>query len=58
MGFILANGVQADLRSVATPGLSDAELRIMAEKIAAGSAVPVRGLSADAVHAALTQGFG
>ncbi|WP_119269310.1 MFS transporter [Taklimakanibacter deserti] len=58
MGFILASGVLAYLRSASSLGLPDAELRLVAEKIAAGNAVSVGGLSGEVVHAALAQGFG
>ncbi|WJR75364.1 MFS transporter [Bradyrhizobium sp. NP1] len=57
MGFILASGVLAQLRS-ALPSLDGGELRLLAERIAAGNAVSVRGLTDSAVHAALANGFG
>jgi hypothetical protein len=56
MGFILANGVLAQLRA-ALPGLSVAELRLVAERIAAGNAVSRPGLSGSIVHQALGNGF-
>jgi len=57
MGFILANGVLAHLRA-ALPGLNAAELRVLAERIAAGNAVSAPGLSNSVVHEALENGFG
>jgi EmrB/QacA subfamily drug resistance transporter len=56
MGFILVSGVLAQLRA-ALPGLSIAELRVVAERIAAGNAVSLPGLSDSIVHEALGNGF-
>jgi hypothetical protein len=56
MGFILASGVLAQLRA-ALPGLSVAELRVVADRIAAGNAVSVPELSNAVVHQALGNGF-
>jgi EmrB/QacA subfamily drug resistance transporter len=58
MGFILASGVLASLKSVAPLRLGDAELRQLAERIAAGSTGTVPELSASIVHEALAHGFG
>jgi EmrB/QacA subfamily drug resistance transporter len=57
MGFILSSGVLAHLRA-ALPGLNIAELRLLAERIAAGNAVSIPGLSNSVVHEALVNGFG
>jgi EmrB/QacA subfamily drug resistance transporter len=58
MGFILASGVLTYLKSVSALHLGDAELRLLAERIAAGNAVSVPDLSGAHIHAALAQGFG
>jgi EmrB/QacA subfamily drug resistance transporter len=58
MGFILASGVFAYLRSARQLRLDDAQLRLLAERIAAGNAVSGPGLSGSVVHEALLQGFG
>jgi EmrB/QacA subfamily drug resistance transporter len=58
MGFILSTGVLMHLES-ASLGLFDAaQLRVLAEKIAAGDTVTVSGLSGSIVQGALAQGFG
>lgn len=58
MGFILGAGVLAYLKNVPGLRLSDIELQHLAERIAAGNAINLPGLSNAAVHDALTQGFG
>ena len=58
MGFILASGVATHLKSASALTLADAELRHLAERIAAGNTVSVPGLSESAVQAALAHGFG
>lgn len=58
MGFVLASGVAAHLASVPALALDDKARHLLAEKIAAGNAVSVSGLTDSMVHAALTQGFG
>jgi EmrB/QacA subfamily drug resistance transporter len=57
MGFILASGVLAHLRGV-LPNLDGAQLRLLAERIAAGNTVSVPGLADSVVHEALGNGFG
>lgn len=57
MGFILASGVLANLKAV-LPNLSDDQLRLFAERIAAGNAVSMPELNNSAVHQALANGFG
>jgi EmrB/QacA subfamily drug resistance transporter len=57
MGFILATGVLAHIEH-AFPGRPDAQLRLLAERIAAGNAVSVPGLTDSVIHEALAQGFG
>lgn len=57
MGFILASGVQAYLESETTLNLNGAELRLLAERIAAGNEVVELGLSTEIVHQALARGF-
>ncbi|MBR0870839.1 MFS transporter [Bradyrhizobium tropiciagri] len=57
MGFILASGVLAHLKSV-LPGLDGAQLRLMAERIAAGETVSAPELTGPVVHQALASGFG
>ncbi len=57
MGFILASGVLAYLKAV-LPNLSDDQLRLLAERIAAGNAVSMPELTDGAVHQALANGFG
>ena len=58
MGFILASGVLAHLESASPERLDAAQLRLLAERIAAGTAVSVPGLSGSTIHDALVQGFG
>ncbi len=57
MGFILASGVRAHLKGV-LPNLDAAQLRLLAERIAAGNAVSALELSDAVVHQALANGFG
>lgn len=57
MGFILASGVLANLKGV-LPNLDAAQLRLLAERIAAGNAVSMPELSDAVVHQALANGFG
>ncbi len=57
MGFILASGVLTHLKR-ALPDLEGAQLRLLAERIAAGNTVSVPGLSPSVVHEALGHGFG
>lgn len=57
MGFILASGVLAHLKA-ALPNLTAAQLRLLAEKIAAGNALAVPGLSDSTAREALGNGFG
>jgi FtsH-binding integral membrane protein len=57
MGFILASGVLAYLKG-ALPNLDAAQLHLLAERIAAGNAVSVPGVSNAVVHEALASGFG
>lgn len=57
MGFILASGVLAHLRG-AVPNAGIAELRLLAERIAAGSAQSVPELDGPIIHQALVNGFG
>ena len=57
MGFILLQGILSHLRG-ALPGAPAAALRVLAETIAGGGAVPPGELPATAVHAALSHGFG
>jgi EmrB/QacA subfamily drug resistance transporter len=57
MGFILSSGVLARLES-ALPNLEAAQLRLLAERIAAGAAVSASALSGGTLHEALVQGFG
>lgn len=58
MGFILASGVLAHLEDALLERLDAAQLWRLAERIAAGNAVSVPGLSGTIVHEALAQGFG
>jgi EmrB/QacA subfamily drug resistance transporter len=58
MGFILSGGVLAHLRSALPSGIDAAQLRLLADGIAAGTIGSVPGLSSSTVHAALAQGFG
>ena len=58
MGFILASGVLAHLEDALLGRLDAAQLWRLAERIAAGNAVSVPGLSGTIVHEALAQGFG
>ncbi len=57
MGFILASGVLAHLKG-AVPNAGIAELRLLAERIAAGSAQSVPELDGPIIHQALVNGFG
>ncbi|MEW6454954.1 MAG: MFS transporter [Pseudomonadota bacterium] len=57
MGFVLVEGVLATLKSV-LPSLGAAQLRVLAERIAAGNATSAPELSDAIVHQALTNGFG
>jgi EmrB/QacA subfamily drug resistance transporter len=57
MGFILTSGVLTHLRAV-LPDLTADQLRPLADKIAAGDAVSLPGLSEAVVHQALGNGFG
>jgi hypothetical protein len=57
MGIILASGVFAHLKE-AVSNIGVAELRPLAERIAAGSAGPVPELDNSIVHEALVNGFG
>src|SRR4029079_19730697 len=58
MGFILASGVLSYLKNASSLVLGATELRSLAERIAAGNAVSVPGLTSDVVHQALARGFG
>ncbi len=58
MGFILASGVLAHLERASPQRLDAAQLRLLAERIAAGTPVSVPELSGSLVHEALVQGFG
>jgi hypothetical protein len=67
MGFVLLEGVRAHLRGALSASLDAAQLRALAEKVAAGSfaslgeSFPVLSQadpSGAAVHAALAHGFG
>lgn len=59
MGFILVEGVQASLRSALPGAAGVALLRPLAERIAAGAAIPPeQNVSAAVIHAALVNGFG
>jgi hypothetical protein len=58
MGFILASGVVAHIERASPERLDAAQLRLLAERIAAGTTVSVPGLSDAIVHEALMQGFG
>jgi EmrB/QacA subfamily drug resistance transporter len=57
MGLILATGVAAHLKD-ALPGLDETQLRLLAERIAAGDSVSVPGLTPSIIHEALANGFG
>jgi MFS family permease len=57
MGFILASGVLAHLKG-ALPNLDTVQLRLLAERIAAGNTVSVPGLTDSVAHEALGSGFG
>jgi len=57
MGFILSSGVLAHLES-ALPDLRAAQLRLLAERIAAGATMSASELSGGNIHQALVQGFG
>jgi hypothetical protein len=56
MGFILASGVLAHLDGALSGRLDAGQLRLLAERIAAGTIVSVPGLSSS--REALLQGFG
>jgi hypothetical protein len=58
MGYILSGVVLAHLRSALPSGIDAAQLRLLADGIAAGTISSVPGLSSSTVHAALAQGFG
>jgi EmrB/QacA subfamily drug resistance transporter len=58
MGFILASGVLAHLKDASLGRLDTAQLPLLAQRIAAGNAVSVPGLSETLIHDALAQGFG
>ena len=57
MGFILVSGVLAHLKAV-LPALDAAQMRLLAERIAAGSTVSVGGLTDSVAREALANGFG
>jgi EmrB/QacA subfamily drug resistance transporter len=57
MGFILASGVLAHLKSV-LPGFDAAQLRMIAERVAAGDVTSAPELPASIMHQALASGFG
>jgi hypothetical protein len=57
MGFVLASGVLAELKSAAGPGADHAALRLLAERIAAGDTASLPDLPGSTVHAALARGF-
>jgi hypothetical protein len=57
MGLILASGVLAHLKG-AVSNVGAAQLHLLAERIAAGNAASVPGLSDSVVHEALVNGFG
>lgn len=57
MGFILASGVLVHLKET-VPNLSGVQLHVLAERIAAGNAVAVPGLSPADIHDALANGMG
>lgn len=57
MGFILASGVLVYLKG-ALPNLDVGQLRLLAERVAAGNPVSVPGLTGSVVHGALGNGFG
>ncbi len=57
MGALLGGGVAAHLKSV-LPNVDADELRVLSERIAAGSAVTAPGLFPSLAHDALTSGFG
>jgi EmrB/QacA subfamily drug resistance transporter len=57
MGLILVSGVLAHLKG-ALPNLDTAQLRLFAERAAAGNTVSVPGLTRSVVHEALGTGFG
>lgn len=58
MGFILASGVFAHLKTASWLRLDDGELRLLAERIAGGNTASIPELSGAFVHEALVQGFG
>jgi EmrB/QacA subfamily drug resistance transporter len=59
MGFVLVEGVGLSLRAALTDHAGAVQLRLLAERIASGTALlPDDGVSAAIVHQALTQGFG
>jgi EmrB/QacA subfamily drug resistance transporter len=57
MGFILASGVLAHLKG-ALPNLDAVQLRLLAERIAAGNTASVPGLTDSIAREALGSGFG
>jgi hypothetical protein len=57
MGIILAGGVLAHLKE-ALPELDAVQLRILADRIAAGNTASVPGLNSSVLHEALRNGFG
>lgn len=57
MGFILASGVLAHLKG-ALPNLDAVQLRLLAERIAAGNTASVPGLTNSIAREALGSGFG
>lgn len=57
MGFILVSGVLAHLKGTAA-NLDATQLRLLAERIAAGNTVSIPGITDSAVHEALASGFG
>jgi EmrB/QacA subfamily drug resistance transporter len=59
MGLVLVEGVGSSLRAALPGDVSAMQLRSLAERIAAGTAVlPDQGVSPAIIHQALTQGFG
>jgi hypothetical protein len=58
MGFILTGGVLAYLEQALPDMAGEIQLRLLAERVAAGAMLPVPGLTSAVVHEALAQGFG
>lgn len=58
MGFILAGGVLTHLKGALPEMTDDVQLRLLAERIAAGTTMSVPGLTRSMIHEALAQGFG